>query len=180
MSALEKSLRSFGHGHGSSYGERDERTRQSEGNKESEREEKSASLHERKSREIKASNFLRIVRRISRRTSSSRFLLLRHPIGARRGARRKSARSRFVLFTAGHKMPNAVGETWNAEDREVKGIGWLVVAEWCEEHGDAGERRLPSLFRRNLAFQLFISRYQQPDKILALRFSRICLCPPTS
>lgn len=76
---LEKSFRSLSHGIGSSCRsrERDERRiarkRDSMREKRNEREKERevALLHERKSREIKASNFLRIVRRISWRTSSS-------------------------------------------------------------------------------------------------------------
>lgn len=166
MPALEKSFRSFGHGLSTERGmnELDKSGKR-------ERERKVAPLYERKSREIKASNFLRIVRRISRRTSSSFFLSPRRPTG---GAvwRKKKDRGRVGSCFS---RPDTRCQMQSAKRRgsRVKGIGWLAVAKRREERGGAKERRLPSLFWRNLAFQLFILSYQWHDEISAIRLSRL-------
>lgn len=128
MPAPEKSFRSFGHQLGSSYRERDERIGQEGGKK---RTRKVAPLHGRKSREIKASNFLRIVRRISRRTSSLLFLSPRRPTGVARKERARRAGSCFSRPDTRCQMQSVKREM--PRIARVEGIGWLAVAERREE-----------------------------------------------
>lgn len=170
MPAVEKSYRSFGHGLDSSHRERDERIGHEW--EKGEKEEEGCSVAWEKIARNKSIQFP------ANRPSdlSADFLLARSLAAAsdRRGTRRKSTKSRFMLFTAEHEMPNTVGqhETPRIASREDR----MTRHCWTARRAAAFVFILTQL---GISI-IYIALSAAHNKISAIRFSRFCLCPPAS